>query len=183
MAMPPGRAAPAAASSVLRSTDQGRDVVVEADRSSRRSAARTVGAHDPDTGARSAAVDCPTSPSMANKVYAVWEDAVPAAPTIGRILFSQSSDGGQTWSAPVVHQPHAGRDRCLRPDDRGQRRAIRSACPITTSGPTRRRRRGHGRLAGPLLVRLHERVTMVRDTRRRTVRHGAGAGCPRLLRR
>ena len=39
--------------------------------------------------------------------YMVWEDALPSEPTRGRILFSQSTDDGVTWSSPIVisHTP------------------------------------------------------------------------------
>ncbi len=60
------------------------------------------GAHNPDSGAliRSGGLlDFVTSGSNA---YIVWEDALPSAPTRGQILFSQSTDGGLTWSSPVV---------------------------------------------------------------------------------
>jgi hypothetical protein len=63
------------------------------------------GAHDPDTGAQvrsGGLVDFAVDPHDRSKVYAVWEDALPSAGTIGRIFFSQSSDSGQTWSAATV---------------------------------------------------------------------------------
>lgn len=61
-----------------------------------------VGAHDPDTGALVRSGGLPDIAVDGNKAYAVWEDALPDAPRIGRILFSQSADGGLTWSAPTV---------------------------------------------------------------------------------
>jgi hypothetical protein len=60
------------------------------------------GAHDPDTGAGVRSGGLPDFAVDGLNVYAVWEDALPAAPTIGRISFSQSTDGGLTWSAPTV---------------------------------------------------------------------------------
>jgi len=65
------------------------------------------GAHNPDTGAliRSGGlVDFATSGSNA---YMVWEDATASEPNRGHIFFSQSTDDGATWSAPIVisHTP------------------------------------------------------------------------------
>ena len=60
------------------------------------------GAHDPDTGAQIRSGGLPDFAVDGTTVYAAWEDALPAAPRIGRILFSQSSDGGLTWSTPVA---------------------------------------------------------------------------------
>jgi len=60
------------------------------------------GAHDPDTGALIRSGGLPDFAVDGSTVYVTWEDALPAAPRIGRILFSQSSDGGLTWSTPVV---------------------------------------------------------------------------------
>jgi hypothetical protein len=72
------------------------------------------GAHDPDTGApiRSGGLpDFAVDPNNRSKVYAVWEDAVASAGRIGRILYSQSSDSGQTWSpAAVISKTPAGID-------------------------------------------------------------------------
>ena len=66
-----------------------------------------VGAHNPDTGALVRSGGLPDIAVDGTNAYAVWEDAVAGAPTIGRILFSKSSDGGTTWSAPAVisHTP------------------------------------------------------------------------------
>ena len=84
---------PCGSVSVLRSTDQG---VTWSSKPSIVSPFSCTygGAHDPDTGAQIRSGGLPDFAVDGNKVYAVWEDAVPAAPTIGRILFSQSSDGG-----------------------------------------------------------------------------------------
>ena len=60
------------------------------------------GAHDPDTGAQVRSGGLPDFAVDGANVYVVWEDALPDAPRIGRISFSQSSDGGVTWSAPTV---------------------------------------------------------------------------------
>jgi hypothetical protein len=35
-------------------------------------------------------------------VFVAWEDAVGSASTTGRILFSQSTDGGVSWTSPTV---------------------------------------------------------------------------------
>ncbi len=61
-----------------------------------------VGAHDPDTGALVRSGGLLDLAVDGNKAYAVWEDALPSAPTTGRILFSESNDGGLSWSAPTV---------------------------------------------------------------------------------
>ena len=61
-----------------------------------------LGAHDPDTGALVRSGGLIDLAVDGNNAYAVWEDALPSAPTTGRILFSQSTDGGLTWSAAVV---------------------------------------------------------------------------------
>jgi len=60
-----------------------------------------VGAHDPDTGAlvRSGGLIDFTVDGM--NEYAVWEDAVDGAPRTGRVLYSQSINGG-AWSTPIV---------------------------------------------------------------------------------
>jgi hypothetical protein len=60
-----------------------------------------VGAHDPDTGAlvRSGGLIDFTVDGM--NQYAVWEDALPSAPRTGRVLYSQSINGGP-WSPPTV---------------------------------------------------------------------------------
>ena len=60
------------------------------------------GAHDPDTGAPVRSGGLPDIAVDGNNAYMVWEDALPAAPKTGRILFSGSVDGGRTWSAPAV---------------------------------------------------------------------------------
>ena len=36
------------------------------------------------------------------KVYVTWEDATPSEPRRGHIFFSQSTDGGLTWSSPLI---------------------------------------------------------------------------------
>ena len=141
------------------------------------------GAHDPDTGAQIRSGGLPDFAVDGNKVYAAWEDAVPAAPTIGRILFSQSSDGGQTWSAPVVisHTP-AGIDAFV------PTIAVNSGHTI---GVSYYDFRANTPAPGAdtdvwlvaLRIRLHERGAVVRGAGCRTVRYGAGAGCGRLVRR
>ena len=60
------------------------------------------GAHDPDTGASVRSGGLIDFAVDGNSAYAVWEDAVAGAPTTGRVLFSQSTDGGATWSPPTV---------------------------------------------------------------------------------
>src|SRR4249920_935483 len=61
------------------------------------------GAHNPDSGALIRSGGLPDIAVDGNKAYMVWEDApLPSAPTRGRILFSQSTDGGLTWSSPIV---------------------------------------------------------------------------------
>jgi hypothetical protein len=87
--------------SVLRSTDGGvtwthKPVVVSP------LSCTYTGAHDPDTGDQVRSGGLPDIAVNGNNAYAIWEDALPAAPTRGRILFSQSTDGAQTWSAPTV---------------------------------------------------------------------------------
>jgi hypothetical protein len=61
-----------------------------------------VGAHNPDSGALVRSGGLPDLAVDGNRAYAVWEDALPSAPRIGRILYSESADGGQTWSEPAV---------------------------------------------------------------------------------
>jgi hypothetical protein len=56
----------------------------------------------PDTGDTVRTGGLPDIAVSGHSVYVVWEDAVPAAPTTARTLFSQSLDGGATWSAPIV---------------------------------------------------------------------------------
>lgn len=69
------------------------------------------GAHNPDSGALVRSGGLPDLAVDGSKAYMVWEDALPSAPVTGRILFSQSSDGGLTWSAPIViSQTPAGVD-------------------------------------------------------------------------
>ncbi len=87
--------------SVLRSTDSGvtwtsKPVIVSP------LSCTYGGAHDPDSGAQVRSGGLLDIAVDGNNAYTVWEDALPAAPTTGRILFSQSADGGRTWSAPVV---------------------------------------------------------------------------------
>jgi hypothetical protein len=87
--------------SILRSADQGvtwssKPVIVS------RLSCTYVGAHDPDTGDSVRSGGLPDLAVDGNNAYMVWEDALPSAPRIGRILFSQSTDGGRTWSAPTV---------------------------------------------------------------------------------
>lgn len=60
------------------------------------------GAHDPVTGAQVRSGGLPDIAVDGKNAYVVWEDAIPGAPTTGRILFSQSADGGLTWSSPTV---------------------------------------------------------------------------------
>lgn len=60
------------------------------------------GAHDPDTGAPVRSGGLIDFAVDGNTAYAVWEDAVAGEPTTGHILFSQSTDGGASWSAPTV---------------------------------------------------------------------------------
>ena len=59
------------------------------------------GAHTPD-GAAIRSGGLPDFAVDGTTVYAVWEDALPSAPTTGFIHFSQSSDGGLSWTSPVV---------------------------------------------------------------------------------
>jgi hypothetical protein len=61
-----------------------------------------LGPFDPDNGnpIRSGQLPDFAVDSASGKMYAVWEDDAPVA-GIDAIQFSQSSDGGVTWSAPV----------------------------------------------------------------------------------
>jgi hypothetical protein len=86
---------------VIRSTDQGVSwskkpiVVAPLD-------VTFAGPTDPDTGhaIRSGGLpDFTVDPANGN-LYAVWEDDIPTG--VDSIHFSQSTDGGLTWSAPVV---------------------------------------------------------------------------------
>jgi hypothetical protein len=65
------------------------------------------GAHNPDSGALIRSGGLLDIAVAGQNAYVVWEDALPSAPTRGRILFSQSTDGGLTWSSPIVisHTP------------------------------------------------------------------------------
>lgn len=92
--------------SVLRSTDRGiswtnKPIIVAP------YSCTYVGAHNPDSGALVRSGGLPDLAVDGNKAYMVWEDALPTASTTGRILFSQSLDGGLTWSSPTVisHTP------------------------------------------------------------------------------
>jgi len=97
---------PCGSMSVLRSTDRGiswtKKPIIVAPYS-----CTYVGAHNPDSGALVRSGGLPDLAVDGNKAYMVWEDALPTAPTTGRILFSQSLDGGLTWSSPTVisHTP------------------------------------------------------------------------------
>jgi hypothetical protein len=92
---------PCGSISVLRSTDGGvtwssKPVIVSPFTCAYR------GAHDPDTGAPVRSGGLPDFAVDGNNVYATWEDGAASNPTIGHIFFSQSSDGGLTWSPKVV---------------------------------------------------------------------------------
>jgi hypothetical protein len=65
------------------------------------------GAHNPDSGALIRSGGLLDIAVNGNNAYVTWEDALPSAPTRGRILFSQSTDGGLSWSSPIVisHTP------------------------------------------------------------------------------
>jgi hypothetical protein len=60
------------------------------------------GAHVPVTGAQVRSGGLIDIANDGNNVYAVWEDGTASEPTTGHILFSQSTDGGVTWSSPTV---------------------------------------------------------------------------------
>ena len=97
---------PCGSMSVLRSTDRGvtwtkKPIIVGP------LSCTYAGAHNPDSGALVRSGGLPDLAVDGNKAYMVWEDALPTAPTTGRILFSQSLNGGLTWSAPIVisHTP------------------------------------------------------------------------------
>jgi hypothetical protein len=60
------------------------------------------GAHNPDSGALIRSGGLLDLAVDGAKAYAVWEDALPTAPTRGQILFAQSTDGGVSWSSPIV---------------------------------------------------------------------------------
>jgi hypothetical protein len=61
-----------------------------------------VGAHNPDTGALIRSGGLPDIAVDGQKAYVTWEDATPSEPRIGHIFFSQSTDGGLTWSTPTI---------------------------------------------------------------------------------
>ena len=56
----------------------------------------------PVTGSRRRLAGLRGRSANRNKVYAVWEDAVPSEPTIGHVLYSQSTDAGRSWSPGIV---------------------------------------------------------------------------------
>jgi hypothetical protein len=60
------------------------------------------GAHDPDTGGPIRSGGLIDIAVDGNNVYTAWEDGTPSEPTTGHILFSQSLDGGLTWSSPTT---------------------------------------------------------------------------------
>jgi hypothetical protein len=61
-----------------------------------------VGAHNPDTGALIRSGGLPDIAVDGQNAYVTWEDATPDAPRTGHIFFSQSTDGGLTWSSPII---------------------------------------------------------------------------------
>jgi hypothetical protein len=65
------------------------------------------GAHNPDSGRLIRSGGLLDIDVAGQNAYVVWEDALASAPTRGRILFSQSTNGGLTWSSPIVisHTP------------------------------------------------------------------------------
>jgi hypothetical protein len=65
------------------------------------------GAHNPDSGRLIRSGGLLDIAVAGQNAYAVWEDALSSAPTRGRILFSQSTNSGLTWSSPIVisHTP------------------------------------------------------------------------------
>ena len=90
-----------ASESVLRSTDGGASWSMKPTIISPLTCTYT-GAHDPDTGAQVRSGGLIDMANDGNNVYAVWEDGTASEPTTGHILFSQSTDGGVTWSSPTV---------------------------------------------------------------------------------
>jgi hypothetical protein len=85
---------------VVISTDKGvswsRPVIISTDQS--------VDVRDPDTGANVRAgeglPDIAVDPNSGT-LYAVWDDGRFNGRTYDEVVFSQSTDGGQTWSAPI----------------------------------------------------------------------------------
>ena len=61
-----------------------------------------VGAHNPDTGALIRSGGLPDIAVDGRNAYVTWEDATPSEPRVGHIFFSQSTDGGLTWSTPTI---------------------------------------------------------------------------------
>ena len=144
------------------------------------------GAHDPDTGAQirsGGLVDFVVDPNDRSKVYVVWEDALPSAGTIGRILFSQSSDSGQTWSAAtVISKTPAGID------------AFIPTVEVNASGTVgvtyfdfRNNTPGGAADTDAWLVSCDsactDAATLGGDARRRSVRHAPGSGRRRRIHR
>jgi hypothetical protein len=60
------------------------------------------GAHNPDSGRLIRSGGLPDIAVDGQNAYVTWEDATPTEPTRGHIFFSQSTDGGLTWSSPII---------------------------------------------------------------------------------